>query len=355
MRRRLLAVVFGVAVVAGALAVRSGGGAGPGAPGAGPTVTTLAEGTNEYDVFERDEVSLLCAEDLVGLCESLDLLGFRSTVEPVWDTVGRLQAGQELGADAWLTFRPFDELVTQEHLSSGTLARSPVVLAGGGDEMARLATACPDDAFGIACLTGGTPKPLDPAVPAVGPAPGSGPDLPQPSLRDPASGLGSLTLAVAAIELGAAPSGEGPQPVVATRLRALVEGARVNQVPYEDVRRGGQGVALALEADILADAQGLGTEGLVAADVAIAYPRDVRSAEIVAVVDLDFDRPGPVIAVLRSSAASYDFASVGFQAVGRERSLRDGLPEAGERPAIRTDLAPPSLALLRAVRDAATP
>lgn len=353
MRRRLLAVVFGVAVVAGGLAVRSGGGTGPAAPSAGPTVTTLAEGTNEYDVFERDEVSLLCAEDLVGLCERLDLLGFRTTTEPVWDTVGRLQAGQELGADAWLTFRPFDELVTQEHLDSGTLARSPVVLAGGRADMARLATACPDDAFGIACLTGGPPQPPDLTVPAPGPAPGPAPELPQPSLRDPASGLGSLTLAVAAIELGAAPSGDPPEPAVSARLGALVKGARVNQVPYEDVRRGRQGVALALEADILADAQGLGPDEAAVADVAIAYPRDVRSAEIVAVVDLGFDRPGPVIAVLRSSAASYGFADVGFQAVGRERSLRDGLPGAGARPAIRTDLAPPSLALLRAVRAAA--
>lgn len=144
--KRLGALVAAVAMVAGALWVRSriddsGGGGGDDAlpPGEAP--------------------ALVCATELADVCDRLDA---DTTVEDAGATADRLAAGEPLGADGWLVVQPWPEMVGVTATAGGgrapaldvgdVLARSPAVIAMWRDREAALIAGCQADAVDWACL-----------------------------------------------------------------------------------------------------------------------------------------------------------------------------------------------------------
>lgn len=188
MSRRIAAVVLAVAMIAGGIAIRNSRG------GDAPR-RERAEDRNLYSVFDGDEASILCAPELAALCERLTGLVGPVRIEPTWTTVDRLAGGGVLGADAWLAFRPLDEMAAPP-TSPSTLApaapvgRSPIVLAGSPAVIGVIQAACIDPRVLLSC---------------AGNVAGF-----QLMLRDPATSVpGAIALNVLAEELGVAAPGVG--------------------------------------------------------------------------------------------------------------------------------------------------
>jgi hypothetical protein len=143
---RLLAVLATVAMVLGAIAVRDRI---DDRDGAGPTT-----------------VALICATELVSVCERLEAEGdgdgrLSVTVEPAGVTATRLSGGPLTGVDGWLVTRPWAETVRAARERAGlepalgvgaVVARSPVVLAVWPDRADALRRHCPGGRIEWVCL-----------------------------------------------------------------------------------------------------------------------------------------------------------------------------------------------------------
>ena len=333
MVRRVAAAVFAVAVIAGALAIRNGA-------GGGDTASKPTQVSDPYDVFEDDSVTLLCAEELAGLCNDLEGIVTTTRVEPAWATVDRLADGGKLGADAWLTFRPFDQMAVppapaKSQLGEATVVgRSPIVLAGPPAAMAAAELVCRDPRTLLSCAG---------AVEGV-----------QLMLRDPTtSPAGALALAVLADELGAPGPGPAASDGVADQLARLLARSRGTPNPYEDVARlqgSGLPLALSLEADVNLELEKLEYEALrVYEGVVLRYPFEARAAEIVLVPNRSFDRADDLVGVFGSRSLTTKLERTGFEVPGRARYPLAKKPFAS-RPSIRYDLPAPAPELLRRLR-----
>ena len=327
------AVAFAVVAIVVALAVRGG-------DGDGASVSSTADGSFDpgddvYDAFEDDEVSLVCIEELRLLCEdAFPSLGFDVRIESVWTTVDRLEAGGALDADAWLTVRPFDDLARAAGAdllpSSAVLARSPIAIIGSKEAVTAFDATCGDATVLLTCAA------TDGRADVV--------------LRDPAtSAIGALALASVADELGATTE---RLPGTVETIEALLADGRIAQVPYEDAERaGGTLVALTIEAELLAAIEDLTYEEQdVYDDAAIRYPLDVRAVEVVAVTGATAMRAQDVQAVLASEDVGYSYRRTGYTVDGDASYLLDYAVPFADRPTVRTDLPPPSVELLQALR-----
>lgn len=337
MIRRLAATAFAIAVIVGALVVRQDRGTG--------TPSATPGDVDAYTVFDDVPVTLLCADELAAMCEALTLVVSDVVVEPAWETADRLAGGGELRADAWLTFRPWEELAKPTDPPSASvlgpassIARSPVVLAGPTLVMAAVQERCPDPLTLLACATTGEQQVM---------------------ARDPRrSALGALALAALDSELRAAPAAPPvDEEQIRGQLRSLLGRARQTPVPYEDVMRsGGNAVALTLEADVTAALDELEFEEQRDYDQALVlYPFETRTAEVVMVPATTFDRAGDLALALRSRTGAYLLGRSGFDIVGREPRFLSAEKVFASRPTIRTDLAPPPAARLAALRSLGTP
>ena len=344
MLRRMAALAFAGLVLAVAFSIRASrdeGGSGGSGPGAGD-ILGGAPAENPYEVFDEGSVSLLCAEELGELCADLSSMNLGVRAEPAWVTAARLRDGGGLGSDAWLTVRPFDDLVTDSAPAAlgartGVLARSPIVLTGPAAAMAQLRAECPDAISRFACAT--APE----RVSSV-------------ALHDPrTSALGALALTALVHELGVDEAATAiDDPAVAAQLATTVAGARRTQSPFQDSERiGGRMVALTVEAELLArlDTVDYDDRDGVAAGFAVDYPIDVRAVEVLAAADPAFRRFGDLDRVLRSRGAGYAFERSGFLPAERDSYVLELEVFAG-RPAVRTDLRW-SPELVQAVRSAA--
>ena len=349
MVRRLLAAVFAVVVLFVAFQLRSDQETGGGFGGRGSGRADGTAGDNGYEVFEDDEVALLCIEDLREICESdLDLLGFAVEIEPAWTTVRRLRDGGELEADVWLTVHPFPELARPAAGAGGgtvpaepaalasptnVLARSPIVVAGSTEAIAGVATRCPETPTLFTCIA------ADVATTRV-------------VIRDPATtAIGSLSAAAILQETGMDAAALTADPAAPGPLGVFARSARRSQAPLQDALRiGGSTIAIALEAEALAVAEemGLSDPETELAPFGIRYPLDVRPVEMVAVPAPDFRRPRDLQTALLSSAAGYTFQRHGWAPEGREPYLLETPLFAG-RPVVRTDL-PWDPELVRAIQ-----
>lgn len=328
MLRRMAALAFAGLVLAVAFSIRASRDEG-GSAGSGPgDVLGGAPAENPYEVFEEGSVSLLCAEELGELCADLSSMNLGVRAEPAWVTAARLRDGGGLGADAWLTVRPFDDLVTGSAPTAlgartGVLARSPIVLTGPAPALAQLRADCPDAVSRFACAT--APE----RVSSV-------------ALHDPrTSALGALALTALVHELGVDEAATGiDDPAVAAQLATTVAGARRTQSPFQDAERiGGRMVALTVEAELLArlDTVEFDDRDGVAAGLGVDYPIDVRAVEVLAAAHPDFRRFGDLDRVLRSRGAGYAFERSGYLPAERDSYVLDLEVFAG-RPAVRTDL-----------------
>jgi hypothetical protein len=344
MLRRMAALAFAGLVLAIAFSIRASredGRAVGSEPGGPADVVGGPPAENPYEVFEEGSVSLLCAEELGELCGDLSSMNLGVRAEPAWVTAARLRDGGELGADAWLTIRPFDEVVTAAALRlgarTGVLARTPVVLTGTAAAMAQLRAECPDVSSRFACAT--APE----RVSSV-------------ALHDPhTSALGALTLTTVVHELGIDDTATAiDDPAVAAQLATVLDGARRTQSPLQDAERiGGRMVALTVEAELLArlDVAEYDDRERVAGGFGVDYPIDVRAVEVVAAAHPDFRRFGDLDRVLRSRGVGYAFERSGYLPAERDSYVLD-LEAFAERPVVRTDLRF-STELLEAVRSAA--
>lgn len=329
--RRLLAIVFAVFVLLVGLGIRvadddDGDGA------TSEDDVAAGDGADPYSVFDdEDEVSLLCIEELRLLCES-DLSSFDVdvTVEPAWTTTARLADGGDLGADAWLTVRPFDQALAVGGAPQ-VLARSPIALVGPPATVSALDAACPDVATKIGCAVATSGEQL--------------------ALRDPgSSAFGALALAVAAFELGTEADAVALDDAVAAQLEDALDVARATQSPFDDVARiAGDLMALTAEAELVVAVDRLDYEVQESYDdAAVRYPLDVRALEIVAVPAPGFARFDDLQRVLSSQDAAYSFDGEGFFTEGGYVAYAiEYSPVFDLRPVVRTDLPPPTLELLR--------
>ncbi|MBW3556951.1 MAG: substrate-binding domain-containing protein [Actinobacteria bacterium] len=284
-----------------------------------------------YDRFERDEVDLLCAEELRVVCETrLALLGFKVRIEAVGLTLDRLSRGEGFETDAWLTFRPFDQMAASAATDPAMMgpplavvARSPVVLSGPRSAVEALDALCPDPAGRFACAATARPKAV--------------------TLHDPrTSAAGLLALASLVYAAGWVGQSEGLEDQ-ATRegLRSFVQEVRRSQAPYEDAMRiEGDTVALTLEAEVLAAVRALDYDEQETFDAAaVRYPIDVRAAEVVVVPALFSSRTADLARVLASDDVARAFSRAGYQVEGKPHWLVEYVPAFRGRPTVRTDLA----------------
>ena len=332
MARRVVAALAAVALIVAGIAIRN-------QKENEPRRNLPAAKVNPYEVFDKtDNVSVVCAVELAAVCERLASYVRTTTVEPTWATVDRLAGGGVLGADAWLTFRPLEEMAAPPAPAQSTLApatlvgRSPVVLAGPPAAVAAVKAACPDPRVLLSCAG---------SVAGV-----------QLMLRDPASSaVGGIALSVPAEELGVA----APAPALdkgAASLAGLLARSRLTPVPYEDVSRlQGGAVALTLEADVNLFLRRLPFEEQQNYDrVALLYPFEARAAEVVAVPARAFPRAADLVSLITSTTVGSVLERSGYEAPGTTPSLFPRKLYA-ERPTIRGDLPPPSPARLRQLRD----
>lgn len=330
MLRRMAALAFAGLVLAIAFSIRASrddDGSGASVAGGGD-VLGGPPAENPYEVFEEGSVSLLCAEELGELCGELSSLNLGVRAEPAWVTVSRLRDGGGLGADAWLTARPFDDLVAGSAPAAlgartGVLARSPIVLTGPASAMAQLRVDCPDAISRFACAT----------------APERVASL---ALRDPGtSAVGALALTALVLELGVDEAATAiDDPAIAAQLATTLAGARRTQSPFQDAERiGGRMVALTVEAELLArlDAADYDDRERVASGFGVDYPIDVRALEVVAAAHPDFRRFGDLDRVLRSRGVGYALERSGYLPAERDSYVLD-LEVFANRPAVRTDL-----------------
>lgn len=342
MLRRLAAVIFAVVVISLGLSMRAGRDDADGrlAGGGGGGVDRAREGDSPYDVFENEPVDLLCAEDLRQLCtDNLDLMHFEPRIEPVWTTIDRLERGEGLDADVWLTLRPFDAVAAKvtpgpAPLGAPTpvLARSAVVLAGPPLAVEAIEAACPDPAALLACAATTRAQNL--------------------ALRDPrTSAAGAIAFASVAHELGVpADAVSVDDPAVREQLAAVRRAARKTSTPYTDALRVNRDlVALTLEADARLALEAVGYEDRKSfGGVTLRWPIDVRAAEVVAVPAAGFRRTGDLEFVLRSDAIVFSFGDAGYEIEEETFRVAD-VPVFAARPPTRTDL-PYDPELLRMLR-----
>lgn len=326
MLRRIGAVIFAVLVLLFAIGIRENRSV--------DRDEFSGDPDSAYDTFEDDSVDVLCVEELREVCQSdLSIFGFRVTVEPVWSTAARLADGGQLGAEAWLTFRPFDSLLRDPATPPPQVAASsPLVLTGPRLAIEALDAACPEDATRFACA-------------AQRPA--------SLILNDPEnSALGVLALAVLAHSSGVAPDASAViEPSLQTSLGATMRSARRSLSPALDAKRlGGERVALTLEADVVrtVDDEVNFDDRETFDEIGVRYPIDVRSAEIVLVGVPEFPRAADLAAVSTSREFGYSFSRLGFETAGRSFFL-DDMTMFKDRPPVRTDLSF-DLALLRELR-----
>ena len=149
MSRRIAAAVLAVALVAGGIAIRNRQ---ENAPRRSPPAEV-----SPYDVFDDDDnVSVLCDSELAAVCERLERFVSTTRVEPAWTTADRLGGGGALGADAWLTFRPLDEMAAPPAAAgplgpAALVGRSPLVLAGPPAAVTAVKAACRDPRVLLSC------------------------------------------------------------------------------------------------------------------------------------------------------------------------------------------------------------
>lgn len=337
MLRRMAALAFAGLVLAFAFAVRAErDGRAPDSPASDLPADVVGgpPAENPYEVFDDDEVSLLCVEELEAFCRDVASMGIDVRTEAAWATVGRVRDGGDLGSDAWLTIRPFDELAleTPEGTPSvapldrrtGVLARSPVVLTGPLAAMAELRSACPDAVGRFACATAAERARLV-------------------AVHPPSSALGTLALTALAHELGADPSPAAAgisDPAIAIQVAAAGGAVRRTQSPLLDAERiAGRMVALTAEADLLARLATAEYDDRERAGAAFAvdYPIDVRALEIIAIARPDFRRLGDLDRVLRSRGVGFAFERAGYLPADEDSYLLD-LTLFADRPPVRTDL-----------------
>lgn len=327
MLRRVAAVLFAVMALAIGLSVRADR-ADRRKPTEGPEVRRA------HDIFERREVALLCAEELRDVCEgTFSYLGFDVQIEPAGTTADRLADGGGLHADAWLTFRPFEQLASSATADPGlmgaalpVLARSPVVLVGPRAAVEALDSACPDEARRFACAVTLRPETV--------------------ALRDPRiSAIGVLSVASVAYAAGLPDDAERiVDAAELERLRTLATGSRRSQAPYEDaMRMNREIVALTLEAEVIAAVRRLDFERQDAFDgAAVRYPMEVRAAEVVMVPAMSFSRTDDLADLLRSDDVAHDFTRAGYQVEGKQLTVVDFVPAFRDRPTVRTDIGYPA-------------
>lgn len=334
--RRVGAILFAVAAITLAVAIRHGREADADRP-------PRSADRSAYGTFDRGSVHAICIEELRSVCEDdLELFGFDVRVEPAWATVDRAAKTGQLGADVWLTVRPFDAMASQpgqpgqRSLDTATpvLGRTPIALVGPPAATAAFDRACPDPATVLRCAATTY--------------------LPHVALRDPSrSAYGALALASVAYELGV-PAGATSidDPTVLGQLRGLLHGGRRTQTPFDDVLRlRGDALALTTESDLLADITEQKSDAQGRYDsAAIRYPLDVRTAEVVAVPSATFARAADLRAVLTSQDFGWELEHAGYIVEGRTAYVLDLAPPLKNRPPMRTDLPPPDAGLLRALR-----
>ena len=328
MARRIAAVVFAVAAIAVGIVIRNTEERGP--------RRSVPDKVDPYEIFDDDQVSILCAPELAVLCERLSQMVTKTRVEPTWTTVDRLADGGALGADAWLTFRPLDEMAAARPGATSLgpaspVGRSPIVMAGPPAAVATVRAACPDARVLLSCAGG---------VAAI-----------QLMLRDPAtSAVGALALAVLAEELKVA-GPEQPADAGTASLVAVLDRSRSTPIPYQDVARlQGNALALTLEADVGAWVNDLPYEQQRDFDqAAILYPFEARGVEVVVVPARSFTRANDLVRVLGSSSLLLALEGNGFEVPTRPPYLFPKRVYAG-RPTIRYDLPPPPPARLRQLR-----
>ncbi len=334
MARRLAAAVFAVAVIAGGLAIRNANDD----SGQPRRSTATTDPTDPYRLLQDHSVTLLCAEEVAQLCDDLDYVVSDTRVEPAWTTVDRLAAGGQLGADAWVTFRPLEEMAAapppvKRALGQATLlGRSAIVLAGPSTAVAAVDAACPNPRKLVSCAA---------AAEGV-----------QLMLRDPTSSpAGALALSVAADEHIAPQAGTPAAPGPVDQLGQLLARSRGTPSPYEDVARlKASAVALTLEADVNLAFDKLGFAERHSSDlVGVRYPFEARAVELVMVPSSTFDRPRDLVTVFGSRTVSSSVNQLGFDVPGRSRSYAASKAFA-LRPTIRYDLPPPSPERLRQLR-----
>lgn len=330
MSRRIAAVVFAVAMLAGGIVIRNSRGGD--APRRAP-----AEEANLYSVFDGDEASIVCAPELAALCGRLTGLVGPIRIEPTWTTADRLAGGGVLGADAWLAFRPLDQMAAPPTTSPSTLGpaapvgRSPIVLAGSPAVIGVIQAACLDPRVLLSCAGNVAGVRL--------------------MLRDPATSVsGAIALSVLAEELGVTAAAPVADEDLAS-LRSLLSRSRLTPVPYEDVSRLPEGsVALTLEADVNFFLSKLGYEQQRSySGVSVLYPFEARAAEVVVMPARSFPRAEDLVAVINSTRYGVAADAAGFDVPGHPRDLVPAQVFA-KRPTIRYDLPPPSPVRLRQLR-----
>lgn len=325
MLRRIGAVIFAVFVLLFAIGIRENRSVDRDGSSSDPD--------SAYDVFDDDSVRVVCAEELREICLSdLTIFGFQVSVEPVWTTAARLADGGRLGANAWLTFRPFDTLLLDPPTPPPQVAAfSPLVLTGPRSAIAALDAACPEDATRFACAAQ-RPTSL--------------------VLNDPgSSAIGAMALAVLAHSSGvAADATTVADPTLRTSLRALKSSARRSLSPALDAKRlGGEQVALTIEAEVVSVVEDIDFEDRETFDeIGVRYPIDVRAVEVVLVGAPGYLRAADLAAVSTSREFGYSFSKLGYETPDRPFFL-DYVSIFQNRPPVRTDLSF-DLALLQELR-----
>ena len=345
MLRRALAVIFAACVLSAALVVRYNrpeGGDGSTNEAAGDARAAAGDGKAEgsspantdvdvYDLFADSGAELLCIEELALVCEeSFSLMGFEVRVEPVWTTVDRMADGGALGADVWVTVRPFDRLGGAPSGGrivlgppSRVVASTPIVLTAPAPAIDALDGACPDAAVLFTCAT-------DQARAR------------NVVLRDPGrSAHGALAAAAVAHDLGVRRSDAAvADAAAADHLRHLLRTARRSQSPLQDaIRIGRASVALTVEADLIASMQDLEFEELTRYDeVGVRYPLDVGPVEVVVLTVPAFPRGDELATLLASRDVAHAFRRAGYMTPGPASSIVEYAKVFEGRPAIRTDL-----------------
>jgi hypothetical protein len=328
------AVLFAVAAISFAVAIRHGREADA------DRTHRRSAAESAYGTFDRGSVEAICIDELRSVCEDdLSLFGFDVRVEPAWATVDRVVKTGRLGADVWLTVRPFDAMASQPGRpaigqATPVLGRTPIAVVGPPAATAGFDRACPDAATVLRCAATTY--------------------LPHIALRDPSrSAYGALALASVAYELGVPERATSiDDPAVLGQLRGLVHGGRTTQTPFDDVLRlRSDSLALTTESDLLADIIERKPDDQERYDsAAIRYPLDVRTAEVVAVPSATFSRAAELRAVLTSQDFGWQLEHAGYIVEGRTAYVLDLAPPLKSRPPMRTDLPPPDAGLLRALR-----
>lgn len=308
MRARLLAFAAAVAMVAAAIAIRSG--------------------IDKHHQDSAHPLRLVCSNELQAACEALPAT-IQITYQSAADTANALSSTTPPDVDGWLTTGPWPDIVQERRQRNGQpvlldqsrpLARSPIVVVAFPDRAAVIKKACPDVALKCVVDIAGRGDWTRVGGQATWNPPKVG--LSPPNVE--ASGLAVLGAATASL-FGSTnlSSTDLDDPNFGTWLKGLVGASRGDQLG-QMVAVGPSVADLALTLEALARP----LVGAAANKPVLLYPSTVMSADVV-LGTFDTSRSRRLADLVRSSKV---LENAGWQV---PTSAPSGLPPAGFLDALR--------------------